>query len=287
MSMIKTVGLSYVYKKNGHLDVNGIDDLNISIEKNQIIGMIGETGSGKSTLAQIFNGLIKPTSGEIFLDGKNIWKDYKDIRDVHFKVGLTFQYPEHQLFGKTVYEDISFGPINQGLSVEEINFRVRTASEFVGIPFDIMNKSPFNLSGGEKRRVAIAGIIAMDPEVLILDEPTSGLDAKGKNNFLNSIKNYHKNRKNVVIFISHIMEDIARICDKVMVINKGSLKMFDTPQNVFSNYDILKNWGLEVPQITRIINKTFEKNHLSGGTIITVEQAFNKIVSMLGIHIKK
>lgn len=283
MAVIEAVGLSYIYRNSNSLEVAGVKNLNISIEKNEIIGIIGETGSGKSTLAQIFNGIIKPTSGKVILDGKNIWEDFKDIRDVHFKVGLTFQYPEYQLFGNTVFEDIAFGPLNQGLSSKEINERVWSAADFVALPLDLMDKSPFNLSGGEKRRVAIAGIIAMNPEVLILDEPTSGLDAEGKNKLISSIEIYHKKKKNVIIFISHIMEDIARICDKVMVLNKGELKMFDTPENVFSNYDMLKSLKLDIPQITRVMNKLFQGQT----SIINVEQAYDMIRSISDNKIKE
>ncbi len=281
MPVIEAENVSYSYNGGAGFDIFRVKKMNFSIEKNQIIGVIGHTGSGKSTLAQLLNGLIKPTEGKILLNGKNLWEDFSNIREVHFKVGLTFQYPEHQLFKDTVYDDIAFGPINQGLSKQEVNTRVLNAAEFAGISKDILQRSPFDLSGGEKRRTAIAGIIAIDPEVLILDEPTSGLDPIGRREILESIYNYHNKKKNVIIFISHIMEDIAEMCDKVMVLDKGNLEMFDTPMKVFSNSSILSNLGLEVPQITRIMKIVHQRTHTSDETIIKIDDAIRNIIKIL------
>lgn len=280
-SVIEAKNVSYFYGNKSDSGNNGLNKISFSIEENQVIGVIGHTGSGKSTLAQLLNGLIKPTEGQIFLKGKDIWKDFSDIRNVHFKVGLTFQYPEHQLFKDTVYEDIAFGPVNQGLSEEDVNFRVLSAAQFVGLQRDILIKSPFDLSGGEKRRAAIAGIIAMEPEVLILDEPTSGLDMNGRKQILEAISAYHHNQKNTVIFISHIMEDIADMCDKVMILDKGTLAMFDTPIKVFSNTEILKRLGLEVPQITRIMKILYEKLHQSEEIVVKLDDAVKSIIKIL------
>ncbi len=280
-SVIEAKNVSYFYGNKSDSGNNGLNKISFSIEENQVIGVIGHTGSGKSTLAQLLNGLIKPTEGQIFLKGKDIWKDFSDIRNVHFKVGLTFQYPEHQLFKDTVYEDIAFGPVNQGLSEEDVNFRVLSAAQFVGLQRDILIKSPFDLSGGEKRRAAIAGIIAMEPEVLILDEPTSGLDMNGRKQILEAISAYHRNQKNTVIFISHIMEDIADMCDKVMILDKGTLAMFDTPTKVFSNTEILKRLGLEVPQITRIMKILYEKLHKSEEIVVKLDDAVKSIIKIL------
>lgn len=283
MPVIETVKLSYLYESDFLSQNPGVHDINIAIEENQIIGIIGKTGSGKSTFAQILNGLIKPTSGKVFLNGKNIWQDFEDIREIHFKIGMAFQYPEYQLFAKTVYEDIAFGPKNQGLSDDEITERVFIALDFVGLPFDLIDKSPFDLSGGQKRRVAIAGIIAMQPQVLILDEPTAGLDYEGKNILINSIKNYHERTKNVIIFISHTMEDVAKLCDKVAVFHEGRVKIFDTPEKVFSNAKMLNEIGLEVPQITKIMSNVSEKGFPIGETVVTVDRAFDIIKSMAKI----
>lgn len=284
MSLIEAKNLSYVYDNGTSLKVYALKNINLSIEKDQIIGVIGHTGSGKSTLMKLLNGLIKPSEGKILINSKDIWSDFEDVRQVHFKVGLTFQYPEQQIFKDTVYEDIAFGPTNQGLSEEEIKDRVKKAAEFVKISENLLDKSPFDLSGGEKRRVAIAGIIAMDPEVLILDEPTAGLDPSGKQEILNAIYNYQKYKKNTVIFISHIMEDIAKMSDKIIVLNKGNLVMFDRPEKVFSNYEELSKIHLDIPQISRIMGKIYEKINMEKKCVIRVEDAVREIT---GIFDKK
>lgn len=278
MSVIRAENLFYCYNKGTSFERCGVKDINLSVEKGQIIGVIGHTGSGKSTLAQLFNGLIKPDKGKVLLNDKNIWEDFADIRQVHFKVGLTFQYPEHQMFGETVYKDIAFGPINQGLSGQEVDIRVLEAMMFAKLGPELLNRSPFDLSGGEKRRVAIAGIIAMKPEVLILDEPTAGLDPVSKEGILNSICEYHRQTGNVIIFISHVMEDIARISDKVMVMDKGNLIMYDAPENIFSRREELNKMGLEVPQVTKIINKVHNKLDIKHKCVITVDGAVEDII---------
>lgn len=281
MSVIRTENLSYCYSKGAPFETRGVSNINLSINKNQIIGVIGHTGSGKSTFAQLLNGLIKPTGGKIFLNDRDIWEDFSDIRQVHFKVGLTFQYPEHQLFGETVYKDIAFGPTNQGLSPDEVELRVLESSNFVKLSPGLLTRSPFELSGGEKRRVAIAGIIAMNPEVLILDEPTAGLDPTGKETLLNSICEYHKKTKNVVIFISHLMEDIAKISDRVIVMYKGQVSMYDTPKNVFSRGEELNKIGLGVPQITRIVDKIYKRLDINRKCIVTVDSAVDDIIKKI------
>ena len=228
------------------------------------------------------NGLLKPTDGRIYLNGKDIWEQPKKIRNVRFKVGMVFQYPEYQLFDETVYKDISYGPKNMGLSEDEIDEKVRNAAEFVGLKEELLEKSPFELSGGEKRRAAIAGVIAMDPEVLILDEPTAGLDPLGRDALLSQIQDYHDVRKNTVILVSHSMEDIARVADRILVMSHGEKYMLDTPENVFSKGRELEKLGLQVPQVTKIMLLLKESGIKVNQNILTVEQAFTEIVNHLG-----
>ena len=228
------------------------------------------------------NGLLKPTDGKIYLNGKDIWEQPKKIRNVRFKVGMVFQYPEYQLFDETVYKDISYGPKNMGMSEEEIDEKVRSAAEFVGLKKELLDKSPFDLSGGEKRRAAIAGVIAMDPEVLILDEPTAGLDPLGRDALLSQIQDYHDVRKNTVILVSHSMEDIARVADRILVMSHGEKYMLDTPENVFSKGRELEKLGLQVPQVTKIMLLLKENGIDVDQNILTVEQAFTEIVNHLG-----
>ena len=214
MSILRTEHLSYVYSQGTPFEKIAIEDVNIDIEEGEFVGVIGHTGSGKSTLIQHFNGLLRPTSGKIFVDGQDIWANPKEIRKFRFMVGLVFQYPEYQLFEETVYKDIAFGPTNMGLSPEEIDARVRQAARFVGLSEDKLQKSPFELSGGQKRRVAIAGVLAMDPRVLILDEPTAGLDPRGRDKILGEIREYHQEKKNTILLVSHSMEDVAQYAQK-------------------------------------------------------------------------
>ena len=252
MSVIKTEHLTHLYSIGTPFEKAAINDVNIEISQGEFVGVIGHTGSGKSTLIQHFNGLLKPTSGKIYLDGKDIWADKSQIRSVRSQVGLVFQYPEYQLFEETVYKDIAFGPKNMGLSDDEVDLRVRESAALVGLKNDILNKSPFELSGGQKRRVAIAGVIAMEPKVLILDEPTAGLDARGRDLILSEIQQYHQEKKNTILLVSHSMEDIAKYASRVLVMNHAEVYAFDTVEKVFSRVQQLRSLGLDVPQITRI-----------------------------------
>lgn len=252
MAILETQNLTYKYSVGTPFEKIAIEDISISVEKGDFIGIIGHTGSGKSTLVQHLNGLLKPTSGTILLDGKDIHSDKNFTRQARFKVGLCFQYPEYQLFENTVYEDIAFGPKNMKLSKEEIKERVLRAAEFVGVRNDMLQKSPFDLSGGEKRRVAIAGVMAMQPEILILDEPSAGLDPKGRKVISEMIEQYRKNTGSTVIVVSHSMEDVAESADKVLVMNKGKVEYFASVDEVFSNAEHLVEIGLNVPEITKV-----------------------------------
>ena len=252
MPILETKNLSYVYSDGTPFRVTAINNVNISIEKGEFVGIIGHTGSGKSTLVQHLNGLLTPSSGEVLLDGKNINESKITRRQARFKVGLCFQYPEYQLFESTVYKDISFGPKNMGLSEDEIDNRVKKAADFVGLKPDMLNKSPFDLSGGEKRRVAIAGVMAMEPEILILDEPSAGLDPRGRDMIAEMISSYRKTTGSTVIIVSHSMEDVAKSADKVLVMNKSEVEMFGTVNEVFSKVERLADIGLNVPQLTQI-----------------------------------
>ncbi len=281
MPIIETKNLEYVYGVDTGFEKPALTNVNISIEKGEFIGLIGHTGSGKSTLIQQLNGLLKPTSGKVILEGKDIWEQPKKIREVRFKVGMVFQYPEYQLFEENVYKDIAFGPSNMGLNEAKIKSRVLEAARFVGLSENLLFKSPFDLSGGEKRRAAIAGIIAMDPEVLILDEPTAGLDPLGKKSLIKQIMDYHKERKNTIIFVSHSMEDIAKVADRVLVMANGTVKMFDTPENIFAKADYLNKIGLRVPQITRIMKKLKDKGYAVNDNVLTVQQGVEQILRLL------
>lgn len=252
MAILEIQNLTYKYSVGTPFEKVAIEDISISVEKGDFIGIIGHTGSGKSTLVQHLNGLLKPTSGTILLDGKDIHSDKNFTRQARFKVGLCFQYPEYQLFENTVYEDIAFGPKNMKLSKEEIKERVLRAAEFVGVRNDMLQKSPFDLSGGEKRRVAIAGVMAMQPEILILDEPSAGLDPKGRKVISEMIEQYRKNTGSTVIVVSHSMEDVAESADKVLVMNKGKVEYFASVDEVFSNAEHLVEIGLNVPEITKV-----------------------------------
>ncbi|MFA9380313.1 MAG: energy-coupling factor transporter ATPase [Acetanaerobacterium sp.] len=280
MPLIETVGLTHIYSQNTPFAKSAVDNVDISIEKGEFIGVIGATGSGKSTLIQHMNGLLKPTSGKVYIDGEDIWQDKARLRRCRFRVGLVFQYPEYQLFEETVEKDIAFGPKNMGLSKEEIAQRVSEAAEFVGLRAKHLARSPFDLSGGQKRRAAIAGVIAMRPEVLILDEPAAGLDPKGRERILSQIKNYHQVTGSTVLLVSHSMEDIARFASRVLVLDNGGIKMFDTVENVFSRSDELLAMGLEVPQITRIFLNLAKRGFDVRRNIYTIEDARNEIVRL-------
>ncbi|MCQ4022140.1 MULTISPECIES: energy-coupling factor transporter ATPase [unclassified Ruminococcus] len=282
MNIIETEDLSFVYGQGTPFEKKANDKLNIQIKEGEFIGIIGHTGSGKSTLVQMLNGLIKPTSGTVKLCGEDIWAAPKEIRKIRFKVGLVFQYPEYQLFEETVEKDIAYGPGNMGLSDEEIQQRVRLAARFAGLKDELLKKSPFDLSGGEKRRAAIAGVIAMDPDVLILDEPTAGLDPSGRDVLLAQIKQYHDERKNTVLLVSHSMEDIARTADRILVMNKGRAAMLEDTQTVFSRGDELEKMGLRVPQVTKVMSRLREMGYNLPSGILTVEQAANELQNLLG-----
>lgn len=273
--------LSYVYGTGTPFEKTAVNNVSLSIEKGEFIGIMGHTGSGKSTLVQMLNGLMKPTSGQVLLDGEDIWANPKDIRKIRFKVGMVFQYPEYQLFEETVAKDIAFGPTNMGKSGAELEKAVNDAARFTGLKDELLEKSPFGLSGGEKRRAAIAGVIAMNPEVLVLDEPTAGLDPMGRDVLLSQIVQYHKERKNTVILVSHSMEDIARVADKIIVMNKSNLVMFDKTKEVFSKGRELEKIGLRVPQITKIMLELREKGFNVPEGILTVDEAMDCISSLL------
>ena len=279
--VLELKNLSYVYGTGTPFEKTAVNNVSLSIEKGEFIGIMGHTGSGKSTLVQMLNGLMKPTSGQVLLDGEDIWANPKDIRKIRFKVGMVFQYPEYQLFEETVAKDIAFGPTNMGKSGAELEKAVNDAARFTGLKDELLEKSPFDLSSGEKRRAAIAGVIAMNPEVLVLDEPTAGLDPMGRDVLLSQIVQYHKERKNTVILVSHSMEDIARVADKIIVMNKSNLVMFDKTKEVFSKGRELEEIGLRVPQITKIMLELREKGFNIPEGILTVDEAMDCISSLL------
>ena len=279
--VLELKNLSYVYGTGTPFEKTAVNNLSLSIEKGEFIGIMGHTGSGKSTLVQMLNGLMEPTSGQVLLDGEDIWANPKDIRKIRFKVGMVFQYPEYQLFEETVAKDIAFGPTNMGKSGAELEKAVNDAARFTGLKDELLEKSPFDLSGGEKRRAAIAGVIAMNPEVLVLDEPTAGLDPMGRDVLLSQIVQYHKERKNTVILVSHSMEDIARVADKIIVMNKSNLVMFDKTKEVFSKGRELEKIGLRVPQITKIMLELRERGFNVPEGILTVDEAMDCISSLL------
>ncbi|MBR4888915.1 MAG: energy-coupling factor transporter ATPase [Clostridia bacterium] len=281
MAVIETKDLSYIYGQGTPFVKTAVDRVNIAIEEGEFLGVIGHTGSGKSTLIQMLNGLLRPTSGQILLNGEDIWKDPKQIRKVRFKVGMVFQYPEYQLFEETVLKDICFGPKNMGLNDKEAEERARDAAHFVGLKKELLEKSPFELSGGEKRRAAIAGVIAMDPDVLVLDEPTAGLDPNGRDVLLAQIMAYHKERKNTVLLVSHSMEDIGRTADRLLVMNGGHAEMLDETRTVFAQSDRLESMGLRVPQITRIMTELRRAGFPVDESTLTVEEALRQLIPYL------
>lgn len=281
MSVIKTENLTYTYSIGTPFEKTAVDNVNLEIEEGALVGIIGHTGSGKSTLIQHFNGLVKPTSGKIYIDGQDIWAKETKLRDIRFKVGLVFQYPEYQIFEETVYKDIAFGPKNMGLPDEEIDRRIKETAELVGLHKENLYKSPFELSGGQKRRVAIAGVMAMEPKVLILDEPTAGLDPKGRDKILGQIKEYHQQKKSTVLLVSHSMEDVAKFADKILVMNKAQLFCYDDTPTVFKRADELANMGLAVPQITRVFNRLKQSGIDIRTDVYTTEFARKTILEYL------
>ena len=273
--------LNYIYSVGTPFEHKALDDVSFSLHRGEFVGIIGHTGSGKSTLMQHLNGLLKPTSGEILLDGKNIWSDKALTRQARFRVGLVFQYPEYQLFEETVYKDIAFGPKNMGLKSDEIDRRVREAAGFVGLTEEQLNASPFDLSGGQKRRVAIAGVIAMEPEVLILDEPTAGLDPSGRAEILANIESYRKAKNATIMMVSHSMEDVARLTDRLLVLNGSKLAMDATPDEVFSRAQELLDMGLSIPQVTQVFLH-LQRMGLDVPSVYTLDQAIAALKKIRG-----
>ncbi len=278
---IKIENLNYVYGKGTAYEISALRDINLSIEDGEFIGLIGHTGSGKSTLIQHLNGLIKATSGTIYVDGENIYDEHYSMKELRSKVGLVFQYPEHQLFEIDVFSDVCFGPKNQGLAQEEIEKRAREALQSVGLAEEFYKHSPFELSGGQKRRVAIAGVLAMEPKVLILDEPMAGLDPKGRDEILEEIDKLHKERKITIILVSHSMEDVANYADRLIVMNKGSVQFQGSPKEVFSHYKELEKMGLAAPQITYLMHALKEKGFSVDVDATTVAEAKESILKYM------
>ena len=274
--ILEVKNLTYIYSAGTPFEHKALDEISFSVERGEFIGIIGHTGSGKSTLMQQLNGLLKPTSGTVLLDGQDIWSDKKLTRQARFRVGLVFQYPEYQLFEETVYKDIAFGPKNMGLSAEEVDRRVREAAGFVGLTEQQLEVSPFDLSGGQKRRVAIAGVIAMEPEVLILDEPTAGLDPVGRSEILGNIQSYRKAKNATIMMVSHSMEDVARLTDRLLVMNGSKLAMDAPPAQVFTHAEELTQMGLNIPQVTQVFLE-LKKLGLDVKNVYTIEQAAAEI----------
>jgi energy-coupling factor transport system ATP-binding protein len=275
--------LNKIYDEGTPYETVALKDVNIEVKEGEFIGLIGHTGSGKSTLIQHLNGLVKPSSGEIVVNGYDISSSKSNLREVRKRVGLVFQYPEYQLFEETVAKDIAYGPTNLGLDEKEIDMRVRESMEAVGLNYDkVADKSPFELSGGQRRRVAIAGVIAMNPEVLILDEPTAGLDPMGREEILSEIKDLHEKKKITVILVSHSMDDISKIAEKIVVMDKGRVKMYDHVHKIFSRGEELKEVGLDVPQITALMAKLKEKGYELKDNIFSIEDAKKEILKVFG-----
>ncbi len=281
MSILEIKNLSYKYGVGTPFEIAAIDDISFSVEKGEMLAIIGHTGSGKSTLIQHFNALLKPSQGQILLDGKDINESKETAHNARFRVGLCFQYPEYQLFESTVYKDIAFGPTNMGLDKNEIDRRVRKGAEFVGLKESMFDKSPFDLSGGEKRRVAIAGVMAMEPEVLIMDEPAAGLDPRGRRIILDLIKNYREKTGSTVIIVSHSMEDVASVADRILVLNKGKVAFNDTVDEVFSHETELREMGLNIPQITRIFAELKKFGYALNASVYTVNDAAEELLRYL------
>ena len=279
--ILEVKNLTYTYSAGTPFEHKALDNVSFSVSRGEFIGIIGHTGSGKSTLMQQLNGLLKPTSGQVMLDGQDIWSDKKLTRQARFRVGLVFQYPEYQLFEETVYKDIAFGPKNMGLKEEEIDRRVREAAGFVGITEEQLQVSPFDLSGGQKRRVAIAGVIAMEPEVLILDEPTAGLDPVGRAAILENIEQYRKAKNATIMMVSHSMEDVARLTDRLLVMNGSRLAMDAPPAEVFTHAEEVKAMGLAIPQVTEIFMQ-LRALGLDGKNVCSGDQAVAELKRLKG-----
>ena len=274
--------LTHTYSAGTPFQRSAVEGLSMTVGTGEFLGVIGHTGSGKSTLIQHLNGLLQPTSGRVLLEGKDIWAEPKKIRDVRCKVGLVFQYPEYQLFEETVYKDIAFGPKNMGLDADEIDRRVRDAAAFVGLQEELLDKSPFELSGGQKRRVAIAGVIAMEPKVLVLDEPTAGLDPQGRDAILAQIQTYHRAKGAAVVLVSHSMEEIARNVDRIVVLSGGKVYMEGTPESVFARAQELEQVGLDVPQVTKVAAALQARGLDIDTAVYTVEALERKLLALKG-----
>ncbi len=284
MAYLVCENLKYLYSVGTPFETAALEDVCVTADKGELIGIIGHTGSGKSTLIQHMNGLLQPHGGKVFLDDKDIWskENKKNIRSVRFAVGLCFQYPEYQIFEESVYKEIAFGPKQMGLDSDEIDRRIKRSMEFVGLDFSISDKSPFDLSGGQKRRVAIASVTAMEPEILILDEPCAGLDPRGRDAILDLIKNYQQQMGNTVILVSHSMEDVAKLCSRVIVMNKGKIAMQGSVDSVYSRGDELRDMGLNVPEITDIFLKLKSSGIDCRTDIYTVEQGVDELKRLFG-----
>ena len=281
MAILKTEGLTYTYSAGTPFQKTAVDHVDLCIESNTMIGVIGHTGSGKSTLMQHFNGLLQPTSGKIFLEGRDIWEDKSKLREVRFQVGLVFQYPEYQLFEETVEKDIAFGCKNMGLGQEEIHSRILETADMLGLDRELLKRSPFALSGGQKRRAAIAGVMAMHPKILILDEPCAGLDPKGRNLMLRQIQDYQKKSQSTVLLVSHSMEDVAQFTEKLLVMSQAKLYCYEDTYQVFRRSDELKQLGLRVPQIASVMQSLRKKGYALPQDLYTVESARDALLTLL------
>jgi len=281
LAILETQELTYTYSVGTPFEKTAVDHVSLKIEEGEMIGVMGHTGSGKSTLIQHFNGLLRPTSGKVLLDGKDIWENKEKIRDVRFRVGLVFQYPEYQIFEETVYRDIAFGPKNMGLDEAEIKRRVYETAHDIGLSEELLERSPFELSGGQKRRVAIAGVMAMEPRVLILDEPTAGLDPAGRDKILDHIRHYHERTKNTILIVSHSMEDIASFADKILVMSRAKLFCYDETVKVFARADEISQIGLDVPQITKVFGELRRRGLDFGKEVFTVGYARDLLLRQL------
>ncbi|MGM0396289.1 MAG: energy-coupling factor transporter ATPase [Bacillota bacterium] len=280
--IIQLKDVDYIYNPGTPFEKKALDNINLSIEEGEFIGLIGHTGSGKSTLVQHLNGLMKPTKGKIIIDGQDLSSKETKMKSVRQKVGLVFQYPEHQLFEESIYKDIAFGPKNLGLSEDEVDIRVREAMDLVGLDFEeLKERSPFELSGGQKRRVAIAGVIAMKPKVLILDEPTAGLDPQGRDDILDEIRKIYDKEKITIILVSHSMEDIARLVNRIFVMHRGKIALDGSTREIFSKTDQLEEMGLGIPQITKFMKIFKEKGNIVRDDVLTIEEAKEEILNYL------
>ena len=283
--ILETKNLTYVYGVGTPFEHVALDRVNLSVEKGEFFGIIGHTGSGKSTLIQHLNGLLRPSSGQVLLAGQDIWAKPDEIKKIRFRVGLVFQYPEYQLFEETVEEDIAFGPKNQGLNEQQIHERVKEAAEFAGLSNELLKKSPFELSGGQKRRVAIAGVIAMRPEVLVLDEPTAGLDPRSRDRLMDRIREYHRVMGSTVLFVTHSMEDIARLVDRIQVMDHAHQLLCGTPREIFGHADRLQKAGLTVPQITQVFLALKKRGIPVATDLYTIEDALQELRRLKGEHL--